>query len=188
MRDGAGEGSGEGPGAVYRRELERLREAQEKEQRRDKALGWAKLGMALLIVTLAVVLLREPGWLWLVAVPVAGFAGLAVLHDKVIRAVKYRERTIGFYERGLGRLEGRWAGMGETGERFLDPAHPYARDLNIFGDIFGEGSVFELLSTARTRAGEETLARWLLGAAERSWFRRQAIVTIRLPVGCCSGR
>ena len=62
---------------------------------------------------------------------------------------------------GIARLEDRWAGTGETGERFLDPAHPYARDL----DIFGTASLFELLCTARTRAGEETLAAWLLKAA-----------------------
>ncbi len=68
---------------------------------------------------------------------------------------------IAFYERGLARLNDRWAGTGETGERFLDPAHPYARDL----DLFGAASLFEYLSSARTRAGEETLAHWLLTAA-----------------------
>ncbi len=43
----------------------------------------------------------------------------------------------------------------------MDAAHPYARDL----DVFGAGSIFELLCTFRTRAGEETLARWLLEPA-----------------------
>ena len=57
------------------------------------------------------------------------------------------------------RIDGR--GQGKPGERFLDPAHPYARDL----DMFGKASLFELLCTARTRAGEETLAAWLLAAA-----------------------
>ncbi len=41
-------------------------------------------------------------------------------------------------------------------------AHPYAQVL----DLFGIGSLFELLSTARTRAGEQTLARWLLEPAD----------------------
>jgi hypothetical protein len=61
----------------------------------------------------------------------------------------------------MARLEDRWAGTGITGERFLEPSHPCARDL----DLFGRASVFELLCTARTRAGEETLARWLLAPA-----------------------
>ncbi|MGC2790768.1 MAG: mismatch repair protein [Candidatus Sulfotelmatobacter sp.] len=37
----------------------------------------------------------------------------------------------------------------------------YAADL----DLFGRGSLFELLSTARTRMGEQTLAKWLLEPA-----------------------
>jgi len=80
---------------------------------------------------------------------------------------------VSFYERGLARLENRWMGMGESGDRFRDPAHVYAEDL----DIFGKGSLFELLCTARTRAGEDTLARWLLAPASREEvIERQAAV------------
>lgn len=43
----------------------------------------------------------------------------------------------------------------------MDATHPYSRDL----DVFGAGSLFEFLCTVRTRAGEETLARWLLESA-----------------------
>jgi len=39
--------------------------------------------------------------------------------------------------------------------------NPYAQDL----DLFGKGSLFELLCTARTYIGEDTLARWLLTPA-----------------------
>ena len=46
---------------------------------------------------------------------------------------------------------------GRQGLEYLDLEHPYAADL----DLFGEGSLFERLCTARTRAGEETLASWL---------------------------
>jgi hypothetical protein len=69
-----------------------------------------------------------------------------------------------FYERGLARLEDRWVGTGETGDRFHDDRHVYANDL----DLFGRGSLFELLSLARTRTGEETLARWLTFPADAS--------------------
>ena len=60
-------------------------------------------------------------------------------------------------------------------DRYLGPAlfDPYAADL----DIFGKGSLFELLNTARTRSGEETLNRWLLSAAAREEIlARQAAV------------
>jgi DNA mismatch repair ATPase MutS len=44
-------------------------------------------------------------------------------------------------------------------------------------DLFGKASLFELLCTTRTRAGEETLAAWLLSAApvEEVYARQRAI-------------
>ncbi|MFI5179043.1 MAG: DNA mismatch repair protein MutS, partial [Vicinamibacterales bacterium] len=84
-----------------------------------------------------------------------------------------------FYERALARLDGRWAGTGgETGARFLEDAHLYARDL----DLFGEASLFELLSSARTQIGEETLAAWLKARAEPAVvLARQEAVTELAP-------
>ncbi|MGH9868125.1 MAG: MutS-related protein [Candidatus Polarisedimenticolia bacterium] len=99
------------------------------------------------------------GW-WLLA-PAAVFAALAVVHDRVIRARRRLLRAAEFYARGLARLDHRWAGAGEPGSRFQDPHHLYAVDL----DLFGSGSLFELLCTARTRAGEEALASWLKAPA-----------------------
>src|SRR5262249_762809 len=43
----------------------------------------------------------------------------------------------------------------------MDESHPYAADL----DIFGKGSLFELLCTARTQSGEEILSSWLKAPA-----------------------
>ncbi len=80
-----------------------------------------------------------------------------MLHDRTLRARDAAARAVTFYERGLARIGDRWIGTGETGERFTDEKHLYANDL----DLFGRGSLFELLSIARTRAGEETLADWL---------------------------
>ncbi|HET9599365.1 MAG TPA: DNA mismatch repair protein MutS, partial [Anaeromyxobacteraceae bacterium] len=75
--------------------------------------------------------------------------------------------------RGLARVDGRWIGAGETGERFLSDDHPYAADL----DLFGRGSLFELLCTARTLPGADLLARWLLAPAAAAEVRaRQSAV------------
>jgi hypothetical protein len=99
---------------------------------------------------------------WLLA-PLAVFLALMVVHERIIQARERAEGAAVVYERGLARLEDRWAGGGATGERFLqeDERHPYAADL----DLFGKGSLFELLSTVRTRAGELTLAGWLRSPA-----------------------
>jgi hypothetical protein len=94
-------------------------------------------------------------------VPAAGFFALVFAHGRVIAGRVRSERSAAFYEQGLARLENRWAGSGEAGARFLDHGHLYAADL----DLFGRGSLYELLCTARTQAGEETLAAWLLTPA-----------------------
>src|SRR5207253_423156 len=69
--------------------------------------------------------------------------------------------------------EERWRGTGQPGTRFQDEQHPYALDL----DLFGAGSLFELLCTAQTRQGEDTLANWLRAPAAREQIcARQAAV------------
>jgi hypothetical protein len=73
----------------------------------------------------------------------------------------WAERAAKFYAGGLDRLAGKPAGNGD-GSRFADDAHPYSADL----DLFGPGSVFERLTACRTRAGEDTLAAWLLAPAQ----------------------
>lgn len=105
--------------------------------------------------------------------PVGLFVILIVIHDRVIRKRFRAERTLDFYERGLNRINHTWAGQGESGDFLNRPGHPYADDL----DLFGEGSVFELICTARTRAGKETLAQWLLepSSCEEIAARQEAV-------------
>jgi hypothetical protein len=110
---------------------------------------------------------------------VAVFAAVAVVHEVVARRRRLAARAVAFYERGLLRLDDRWAGTGEAGARFFDDRHPYAADL----DLFGRASLFERLCTARTRAGQETLARWLREPAPPAEARaRQAAVAELRPV------
>ena len=114
---------------------------------------------------------------WSVAVPIAGFIALAVWHDRILRRVDQLARAIAFFDHGIARLEDRWQATGETGARFLDEDHLYARDL----DIFGAGSLFQLLSRARTHLGEDRLAEWLSRPAslESIRLRQDAIVELR---------
>lgn len=91
------------------------------------------------------------------AAPALLFVGLAVWHERVAREKAHAELAAAHVDAGLARLEHRWAGQGLSGERLIPSDHPYAADL----DLVGEGSLFELLCQARTRAGERTLAHWL---------------------------
>jgi hypothetical protein len=122
-------------------------------------LGYVRLSLALV----AAVIGWESFWRhrltpWWMVAPLILFVFIAAYHSRILRARDLAKRAIAFYHNGLARIEDRWAGTGQTGERFNDPHHVYAADL----DLFGNASLFELLSTARTRMGEETLAKWLL--------------------------
>jgi len=161
------------PAAVYvelrsRREEEILRL-----DRSHAKLGYARLATAA-CAALAVwcALFRGFSILWIL-VPLGAFVALMVAHERLLRQLERQRRAQRFFDRGLARLRGDWAGHGETGERYLNAAHPYAPDL----DIFGKASLFELLSTARTHIGEDTLASWLQRPAPpETVLARQAAV------------
>jgi len=99
---------------------------------------------------------------YLVLVPIVVFVVLVLWqNERVSRICQRAERAAEFYARGRARLEDRWIGTGQPGTHYLDENHPNALDL----DLFGKGSLFELLCTARTRSGEDALADWLCAPA-----------------------
>jgi hypothetical protein len=114
---------------------------------------------------------------WWLAVPAVAFFTTAVYHSRILRGQSLAQRAATFYRRGIARIEDRWAGTGQSGERFDDPRHVYASDL----DLFCKGGLFELLSVARTLMGEETLASWLLAPAPLPQIRErhESIVELR---------
>ena len=140
----------------------------------DRRLSYARLFLVVVFVVVAWAALwpgSVSGW-WLL-VPSATFAVMIRIHDGVIRSHEAASRAVEWYRRGLARLEDRWASAGKTGTRFIDDTHPYSNDL----DLFGDGSLFQLLNTAQTTTGEETLAAWLLHPADPPTIRdRQAAV------------
>ena len=116
-----------------------------------------------------------PKYIWLV--PPALFAAAVSYHSRVRRARARTDRAAAHYRVGLARIEDRWSGLGNPGTSLEDANHIYAADL----DVFGPGNLFELLSTARTRMGERTLAAWLLSPAPTATVlqRQQSIAELR---------
>jgi hypothetical protein len=152
----------EDPRSVYSRLLkERLAEIAAREAR-HQVLGYYRLAVAAAGVAVVWMAIQQSITILWLLVPIVAFIGLIVLHEHLLRRLERRRRAAAFFEKGLARLDGKWAGAGSTGERYADPEHPYAADL----DLFGKGSLFELLCTARTHIGEDTLARWLQSPAQ----------------------
>ena len=150
------------PRAVYSQLLEQRRVDIAHDEHRHSILGYCKLatvvgGTALVWLAL---LNRSISIIWAL-IPAALLAALAMFHERVLRHMERLRRAERFFEKALARLDGNWPGTGEPGDRYLTPSHPNAQDL----DLFGKGSLFELLSTARTHIGEDTLARWLMNPA-----------------------
>ena len=162
----------------YTRRLEARRKSADELERRHRVISHARLATVVAGVVLVLLSFR---WhavsIFWIAMPAAVFVALVFVHDRIGRLRAGTDRAVAFYERALARLDGHWMGAGETGERFANPAHPYADDL----DLFGKGSLFELLSTARTDAGQRALAGWLLAPAspEVICARQAAIAELR---------
>ena len=122
-------------------------------------------GVLLLVILLGFI---SPVW---ILVPLAVVLVARIIHVRYDNRIQVLEAGVRHYDRGIARMEDRWAGQGREGREFENPAHPYAGDL----DLFGKGSLFELLCTAQTRTGEKTLATWLLAPGTPAGIReRQA--------------
>jgi hypothetical protein len=165
------------PSEDYRARLNKWSERLARAQRQYSQFGNARLATGITAVAIAGfsigVSMISPWWL---LAPVGIFVVLAVILDRLDRERESAKRGVAYYERGFGRIEDRWIGTGSQGERFRDSKHVYADDL----DLFGRGSLFELLSTARTGAGERTLAEWLLapGGPDEVALRQSAVAEL----------
>ena len=163
------------PSEEYKRRLEARNRKVEHYKKLDLLIG--NLRLATGIVFFAVLWLAAgprviSGW-WLL-LPIVVFVVLVERHEYVRGLGRRMQRAAAFYERGLARIEDRWMSVGAVYDRResanesravidrpyseFSASHPYAVDL----DIFGKGSLFELLSQARTRSGEQALASWLM--------------------------
>ena len=148
-------------GGEYRNRLNARLECVARKEREHIRTGNAKLGVVVAGLVMCWFSLKDRLFAaWWLAVPFLFFVALAIFHEQVIRVRARSERAAAFYRLGIERMEDRWPGKGATGERFRDPKHVYSEDL----DLFGRGSLFELLSVARTPMGESRLAGWLTSA------------------------
>jgi hypothetical protein len=104
------------------------------------------------------------------------FGVLVVRHARLLERMDRARNAERWYLRGLDRLSDRWAGRGPDGAIFL-PGHAYAHDLDLFGPV----SLFELTNTARTNAGEMTLADWfrIPATVDEVLARQAAIAELR---------
>lgn len=127
---------------------------------RGRAIGTVRLAL----VASALVLVGITVWghvgRWAVGalgLDVVVFAVLVVVHARVIDRRERAAAALRFHERGLARMDHAWERLPATSERFRTADHPFTADL----DVFGRGSIMQLVDASETLFGEERLARLL---------------------------
>lgn len=108
---------------------------------------------------------------WVLTLPVLGFTYLVARHAQITNTKRNATNGSAYVAHALSRFTNQWMGQGPT-DNHADEQHPYAADL----DLFGAGSLFDLLCTAATQGGQQKLAQWLLSpaSAETVMERQQA--------------
>ncbi|MCB9638274.1 MAG: hypothetical protein H6728_16925 [Myxococcales bacterium] len=139
------------------------------EERKQQAqtMPWVRGGLFLaLVVLLSLGLSGElfAGWYLLELVVFVAFMYSVSHHRRLRKERQDAELLAAVCQRGLDRLEDRWQRFPHRGDAYQDDDHPYAQDL----DIFGQGSLFQYLHTMQTHFGEETLAHWICEPADTS--------------------
>lgn len=111
-----------------------------------------------------------------------GFVILDIRHKRIIRNKNYANILLTLNENSLKRFNNEWIDFPDTGEEFKDDSHRYAGDL----DIFGKGSLFQLINSATTWLGRRKLAGFLtqnLKSAGSIQERQEAITELASKIG-----
>ncbi len=141
----------------YRRGQEGHEKAAASLERRSRKLA----GVRLILAGLGVVLLGGfvwgslGPWLWpTLGVLAFAFAALVVVHAQTEKTKERELAAARFYKRGLSRVSLAWGELPIDSERPDASAHVFAADL----DIFGRGSLMQLVDATETGLGQKRLA------------------------------
>lgn len=130
----------------------------EKVKHKLTALSLARLGVFLMLGVVVIVGLSEARWLLSLFFPLSFLFIYLILrfnHQKDKQA--FLEAVIQIREDKDKRLARKLSSF-DPGELFKSKSHPYANDL----DLFGEHSLFQLVNHTVNESGKAKLAQWLL--------------------------
>lgn len=155
------------PAEYYRDRLAHHTHELNSQQQRVNRLSNARLIAFGIGVLLSLLAAAWSGYASLVVVVLSLilFSWLVSRYRQAYSQAEASRALVHFFERGLQRIEDRWAAPGAVTTTAYEPAaeHPYAADL----DLFGPGSLFELLRLGWSPMGDQSLSSWLLHPADR---------------------
>lgn len=141
---------------VLERYLESFRQLQAKRKRTFGRISILRLFVFILMAGgLLFALAAHFWWGWLIAgISTLGFIGLILYHMEIGNHLDCVERLIRVYEQYQKRFRGEWQTFPEDGSAFIEEGDYVSADL----DVYGPGSLYQLLCTAHTPMGKRRLA------------------------------
>ena len=161
------------PRAAYQTRLNEIAVREKKLTRRDQRYVRLRVAIFVLAVGLAILCLGEPEFVswWWIMIPAVQFCGLLPFHQVCLKKLQHARAVSAFHASRLRRLDRKFGADVSNGADFSDDLHPWTQDL----DVFGPGSLFQLLNECRTQPGRRKLAEWLQNVCDGDTIRlRQA--------------
>ncbi|WP_372366407.1 hypothetical protein [Candidatus Uabimicrobium sp. HlEnr_7] len=107
------------------------------------------------------------------------FVIFAMKHEKVKNNILMLNKLLVYNNDGQKKLNHAWTDLETDGNMFVDAQHDYCDDL----DLFGKGSIFQLVNSCYSKEGQKQLANWLLKPASTSQIKlRQEAVKELTPL------
>lgn len=147
------------PETIYQQEIERLNGHLSALKKRKNNIAWARFGI-IVILAGALYYLYPLNYLYAL---IAGIILLAVFIRLVIiaannnTAIENHQRLIAINQQEIQIAAGYYLER-PNGASFLSPLHPYANDL----DIFGQASLYQYTNRTTSQQANERYASWLL--------------------------
>lgn len=120
---------------------------------KSRMLSWMRLVCFLVFAaSLILAFVYNYNLLWVSGILLAAFIWLIIHHEKITDNLRYNETFSKVISDELSAYEYNFAF--EPGDKYVDSAHPYTYDL----DIFGHGSLFQSLNRTSSMHGSDKLA------------------------------
>ena len=120
-------------------------------------LSFGRLGFFLIMLALLIVGITEIHWLLFLFFPVSFvFVSLILKFNKEKDRESFYKAVKEMQEEKVNRKNRKLKGF-DTGAEFIDPLHPFASDL----DLFGEHSLFQMINHTVSVGGKSRLASWM---------------------------
>jgi hypothetical protein len=128
-------------------------------QRRIHLIGTLRLALVVVAIALLVGFRSSPWEVWgvIVAAATIPYIWLMRKHARAFKERDYWEADRRVSEEELAAVNGDYSAF-DGGKEFIDPAHPYTYDL----DVFGDNSLFQMLNRTCTYMGKKLLAEQLM--------------------------